>query len=483
MNRAPVIVIMGHIDHGKSTLLDYIRKTNVVAGEAGGITQHLGAYEVTHNKQKITFLDTPGHEAFSAIRERGAAIADIAVLVVSAEEGVKTQTLEALAAIKAAGRPFVVAINKIDRPNANVERVKQSLAEHGVLVEGYGGNISWVAISAKTGAGIPELLDLLLLTAELENLTGDEKLAGTGLVLEANRDPRVGVTATLLIKNGTVNTGDWVVSGSQAIKIKKLENYLGEMIKSASFSSPVKVYGFTDIPLVGGEFTTYTDKKVAEATAANFKIKDISEVSTETTWELPLVVKADVSGSLDAVMKEIKKLNRPEAAGKIIASALGTINENDVKSAAGSKNSIILGFNVKADKNALDLAERLGLTIATFDIIYKLSEWLELELESRRPKTQVEVVSGEAKVLKIFSQTRDKQVLGGQVRTGLMNKNRDVNIVRREKIIGRGRLTDLEQAKKKVSEVADGLQFGAVVEAKITIAPGDVLQALELTTQ
>ncbi len=475
---------MGHVDHGKSTLLDFIRKSNVVAGEAGGITQHLGAYEVIHNNNRITFLDTPGHEAFSAIRERGAAIADIAILVVSAEEGVKAQTLEALSQIKDAGKPLVIAINKIDRPNANVERTKQSLAENSVLVEGYGGDVPWTAISAKTGEGINDLLDLVLLAAEMEHLTGEIKTAGTGFVLEANRDAKVGVTATLVIKNGTVKTGDWVVIGDQAIKIKKLEDFLGKTIKEATFSTPIKVFGFTSIPTVGLEFVTLADKKKAEELAANYQAGKISAGAESTSaWELPVVVKADVAGSLDAVVKELGKLTRPEAAVKVIFSGLGPIGENDIKTATGSTNSVVLGFNVKADKNALDLAERQSITVQTFNIIYKLSEWLETELEERRPKAMVEVVSGEAKILKTFSQTRDKQVVGGQVKTGSIVRNREVNILRREVVIGRGKVTDLEQNKTKTSEVLEGTQFGTVIESKTTIAPGDTIQALELVSK
>lgn len=489
VTRPPIVVVVGHIDHGKSTLLDFIRKTNVVEKEAGGITQHLGAYEVTRETatgpKKITFLDTPGHESFSAIRERGAVIADLAVLMVSAEEGVKAQTIEALKAIEATGKPFIVAINKIDRPNADPERTKQSLAENNILVESYGGKVPSANISAKTGAGVDELLDLILLQAEMEELTGDPTALATGFVLEANRDAKVGVTATLIIKNGSLNVGDFVVIGPQTTKIKKLDNYLNENVKTAGLSAPVKAYGFSDIPPVGLAFQTFADKKSAEAiAAANAAKTEATEVTAlDEKFRLPIVAKADVAGSLEAIKKELAKLETELAGFNLIATGLGTIGENDVKLAAGAEQAVIIGFNVKTERAALDLAQRLDIIIKTEPIIYKLSEWLAEVLEERRPKQTVEATSGEAKVLKLFSKTKNKQVLGGQVTSGSLGRGREVKILRRGNEIGRGRISDLEQTKKKTGQVAEGEQFGAVVETKLTIAPGDVLQTFELASQ
>ncbi len=489
--RPPIVVVMGHIDHGKSTLLDFIRQTKVVEGEAGGITQHLGAYEVNKktdqgNKQ-ITFLDTPGHEAFSAIRERGAIIADLAILVVSAEEGVKAQTLEALNSILTAHKPYIVAINKIDRPNANVERTKQSLAENNILVESYGGKIPSVNISAKTGEGIDDLLDLILLVAELEDLNVKATGSAEGYILEADRDPRVGVTATLIVKQGELKTGDFVVNNKQAIKIKKLENYRGEVIKVAGPSTPARVYGFTEIPAVGEMFTTFADKKTAEAAAeaaVNSGVEISNSTSETATHLLPIVIKADVAGSLDALRKEVGKIAVADAAFKVVNEGLGAISENDVKLAAGGANqSLIVGFNVKVEKSAADLAERQGIEINTNNIIYKLSEWLTEKLEEKRPKQTVEVAAGEAKLLKIFSQAKDKQVVGGQVMTGELKRGREVKILRRGAEIGRGRITDLEQNKQKVGSVNEGQQFGTVVESKWTLAAGDTLQTFDLVNQ
>jgi len=267
IERPPVIVIMGHVDHGKSALLDYIRKSNIVAGEAGGITQHISAYEITHPhegaKKKITFIDTPGHAAFSAMRARGANVADIAVLVVSAEDGVKTQTLEALASIKSAGIPFIVAINKIDLPSADVQRTKNTLVEHEVYIEGMGGDISWVAISAKTGEGIDELLDTMLLTAEMEELEGDTNKHATGVIIESHRDAKRGIAATLIIKNGVLSQGQYIVSGNSMAPVRIMEDFAGNKIESATFSSPIALTGFDALPKVGAVFTAYDNKKDA----------------------------------------------------------------------------------------------------------------------------------------------------------------------------------------------------------------------------
>lgn len=488
IKRSPIVVVMGHVDHGKSTLLDFIRETHVVDSEKGGITQHLGAYEVEKvvggEKKYITFLDTPGHAAFSAIRERGAIIADLAILVVSAEEGVKTQTLEALNAILTAGKPYIVAINKIDRPNANVERTKQSLAENNVLVESYGGKIPSVEISAKTGQGVEDLLDLIVLVSDLENLTGEDKGNAEGYILETKRDPKVGVVATLIIKNGKLNTGDFLVTQNISTKIKKLENYRGETVKAASLSAPVRVYGFTDVPPAGETFMSFSDKKQAEKAAESYSPITTSAAETVAkSFYLPVVLKADVTGSLDALRKEVQKIEIADAAFRVIAEGLGAISENDVKLALGSKDSLIVGFNVKLERPAADLAERQGVTIETNDIIYKLTEWLTEKLEERRPKATVEVAIGEAKILKFFSQTKDKQVVGGQVTTGEIKRGREIKIIRRGTEIGRGRINDLEQNKQKVGTVEEGKQFGSVVESKWTIAPGDVIQTFDLVSQ
>lgn len=492
--RPPVIAIMGHIDHGKSTLLDFIRKANVVAGEAGGITQHISAYEVVHKtstgkEQRITFLDTPGHEAFSGVRERGASIADIAVLIVSAEEGVKEQTIEAYKSIVETKTPFIVAINKIDRPNANIERTKQQLAEQSILVEGYGGNIPWVAISAKAGIGVDELLDMMLLVAEVEELKGDASIPATGFVLEANLDPKSGVTATLIIKDGTLRTGDFVAVGKNMAKIKKIEDFAGRDIKEATFSSPVRIFGFAQIPEVGAFFSAFSNKKdldtfvsklVAPAPIAKTAFNNESNAGFVM---IPLIIKTDVYGSLEAVTKEVAKLSTGKVFLSVVGTGVGTIAETDAKVASSSPDSIILGFHVKVDHSATDLAEKFGFKIQTFDIIYKLSEWLAEEVKARTPKEKVEEITGRAKILKVFAQNRDKQIVGAQVTKGTIKRGSEVKIMRHEAVIGGGKILDLQEMKIKIAQVEEGTQFGTEIDSKITMAPGDYIEAIETTFQ
>jgi translation initiation factor IF-2 len=495
IERPPVVVIMGHIDHGKSTLLDFVRQSNVVAGEAGGITQHISAYEVKHQtdggpEKRITFIDTPGHAAFESTRSRGATIADVAILIVSAEEGVKAQTIEAYNSINEAGLPFAIAINKIDRPNANVERVKQELAEKNILVESYGGKIPSVAISAKTGQGVDELLDLIILMTELEELRATPDQPATGYVLEAFLDPKIGTTVTLIIKDGTLKTGDFVIVEGELAKVKRMENFLGQLISEASFSSPVKIIGFTGAPAVGSSFVSTNNKKEAEKLAKDPSRQTEQTASAEQAAtphadqiEIPLVIRADVVGTLEAVIRELNKLNSELVRLKIIGQGIGAITETDVKLATASEQPIIVGFNVKVDPSARELAERQGVPIQTFDIIYKLEESLAVEVERRRPRVTTEETRGKAKILKIFSHTGDRQVVGGAVNDGVITKGREVKIFRREQEIGRGKLVELQVQKIKAEQVEAGNQFGAMVDAKIGIAPGDVLEVFDRVEQ
>lgn len=483
--RPPIIAVMGHIDHGKSALLDFIRKSNIVAGEAGGITQHISAYEVEHNGKKITFLDTPGHEAFTAMRARGASIADIAILIVSAEEGPKPQTVEAYKSIKEAGIPFVVAINKIDRPEANVEKVKQQLMESEIYVEGYGGNIPWAPISAKTGQGVSELLDTLLLVAEMEELKGDPTKNAEGFVLETNMDAKKGICVTLIITDGKLDTKSFIVSENKIASIRTIENFLGQNIKEATFSSPIEVVGFKEIPTVGSIFTTYTSKKEAEEVAVKFNPENLRtkmmRVSNEDIESgkviIPLVIKVDVLGTAEAIQHEIAKIENDRIVLKIINIGVGNITENDVKIVGGDTNSIITGFNVKTERGAKDLAEKNKISIGVFNIIYKLTEWLEEEIKKRTPKIKVEKTIGKIKIIRKFSQTKDKQVLGGQVLEGGLKVGAQVKVLRRDFEIAKGNVLGLQSQKIEVKEVKEGEQFGSVIECRKEIAPGDVLEA------
>jgi translation initiation factor IF-2 len=476
---------MGHVDHGKTTLLDFIRKSNVVAGEAGGITQHTSAYEVEHKTKesgtkKITFVDTPGHAAFSDMRVRGAILADIAILVVSAEDGVKTQTLEALEAIKSAGIPFIIAINKIDRPNADIEKTKNSLLENQIYVEGYGGDIPCLPISAKTGKGVPELLDMILLVAEMAELKGDPTKTAEGIVVEANVDSKKGVTATLVITDGTLKQGMFVVAEDCFAPVRILEDFSGKKIESAQFSSPISIVGWNKIPRVGAIFSSFENKKEAELSALSFKkdtsISAVQNRSTDDGFYIPVVLKADVAGTLEAVKNEIKKVSTEEAPVRVISIGVGAITENDIKMAAGTKNAIVIGFNTEADNQARLLAEQSNVIIKTFNIVYKLTEWLEEEVKTRKPKKEVDEVVGKIKVLKTFSRQKDVEVLGGKVVEGNVKTNGHIRIVRRENIIGEGKILELQSQKIKISEVKEGTEFGAQIESKIEIAAGDILE-------
>jgi len=489
--RPPVVVIMGHVDHGKSTLLDYIRKSNVVDCEAGGITQCISAYEVSTKDEKgenrlITFLDTPGHEAFSKMRARGAQAADIAILIVSAEDSVKAQTLEAYNTIIESGIPYIVAINKIDRPNANVEKTKMDLVEKGIYLEGFGGDIPFVLISAKEGTGIDELLNMIILVSDLQDFTGNEKINATGVIIEAKRDAKRGVAATCIIKNGTLRAGMFVASGEALVNTRILENFLGKPIKEATFSSPIRLIGFDNMPEVGGTFESFDTKKEAETYIQMVKNekennkKDDKQISS-TNKIIPIIIKTDVSGTIEAIEKEMKKLDTDEISFKIINKGVGSINESDLKMANSDKEAVIVGFNIKMDNGARDLNETLKVEVQTFDIIYKLIDWLKELMEARRPRQEVVEVIGSLKVLKTFGSTKGKHIVGGKVITGKIAFGSKIRIIRREFEIGTGRISELQINKIKAKEVFEGSDCGLQVETKMDIAPGDVLEAFEVT--
>lgn len=485
--RPPVVVVMGHVDHGKSTLLDFIRKSNIVGGEAGGITQHISAYEVLKKDEKgtdrlITFLDTPGHEAFSKMRTRGAQAADIAILVVSAEDSVKAQTLEAFNTIIESKIPYIVAINKVDKPNANIDKTKMDLSEKGIYLEGMGGDIPFVLISAKNGTGVLELLDMIILVADLNEFTGDPTQNATGFIIEAKCEPKRGISASCVIKNGTLKSGMSVACGTTIVSTRILENFLGKPIKEATFSSPIRLVGFESMPEVGNTFQSFETKKEAERYVNEIKNENLnnktsSEQITQTGKIIPIIIKTDVSGSIEAIEKEIKKLDTNEISFKIIGSGVGAINESDLKMGCVNKESIIVGFNTKLDNSARDLNESLKVTIETFDIIYKLTDWLKELVENRRPRLETVEVIGSIKILKIFGATKDKQVVGGKVTVGRITLGSKVRIMRRDFEIGSGKIVELQTNKIKSKEVLEGSDCGIQVESKIDIAPGDVLEA------
>lgn len=490
--RPPIIAIMGHIDHGKSTLLDYIRNANTTADEAGGITQHVSAYEAVYEKdgvpRKLTFLDTPGHEAFAGIRARGASAADIAILVVSAEDGVKPQTLEAYKHIKDSGIPYVVAITKIDKESAKVEFAKQSLAENQIFVEGYGGDIPVVPLSAKTGEGVNDLLEMLLLVGEISHLTGDRSHLGYGVIIESHLDAKKGITAVGVIKDGTIKKGMFAASVGAVAPLRFIENAEGEEVQELSLSSPIRIVGWDKMPPSGAKFETFEDKKsaqfYADSEAAKGKAgKDQAQPTEEGVTSLPLIIKADTSGSLEAIQYELGKLVRERIRPKIVLSGVGTISEGDVKAAKTQESTVILGFSTKADVQAAGMAERSGIPVLLFDIIYKLTEKVEELLTEREPKSEVEEVVGGAKVLKVFSIQKDKQVLGARVVSGVFEKGGVIRIMRREAEIGRGKIKELQQSKMIVESVSEGTEFGLLLEAKIEAAPGDILERVIKVTR
>ncbi len=481
--RPPIVAVMGHIDHGKSSLLDYIRKANVTAGEAGGITQHVSAYEAEHEHEgtlrKITFLDTPGHEAFRALRARGAAVADVAILVVAADEGVKPQTLEALASIQEAKTPFVVALTKIDKNGADPERAKTSLLENGVYLEGLGGDIPYAPVSSKSGEGVPELLDLVLLTADLAELSADADATASGFVLESTQDPKQGLTATLIVKDGTLAAGSFVVAGGAYAPVRFLENFAGKRVEAAGPSSPVRISGFSVLPPAGTPFTSASSRKDAEAAIAEFvaaskKEQSVALEAADGITLLPLVIKADVTGSIEAIKHELAKIAHERAQIRIIQTGIGAISESDVKTAQAA-GGVVIGFSVAIDASAREVSERAGVLVEAFTIIYELKERVEALLTERTPKVAVDTILGEAKLLKVFSATSTKKVVGAKHVSGALALNALVKILRQGEEIGRGKIVNLQQARADVAEIRVEGDFGMQIETKADLAGGDVV--------
>lgn len=497
--RPPIIVIMGSVDHGKTTLLDYIRKTNVAAKEAGGITQSIGAYEIMHQSQtyaertqtnaeksqrmsasglresasserrRITFIDTPGHEAFSKMKTRGAKIADLAILVVAADDGVQPQTKEAIKIIKESETTFVVAINKIDRvPDAT--KVKNELMQAGVLLEGYGGDVSYQPISAKTGEGVNELLDLVLLAAELEHLDYDPSHHASGYVLEAKLDSRRGVLATLIITDGTLKAGEEIAAGEAYGKVKILENFLGKRTDSLTASAPAVVAGFESLPKAGEKFHVGKPEEI-KTLVATAKQKKAPLTDLEKTGVVNLILKADVSGSLEALSQIIKNLPKKEGREiEIIGESVGEITDGDVKLAISTK-SLIIGFRTSATKAAENLARAHNIKIVQSEIIYDLVKVAEEALELLGKK----IAKGRLEILATFSKKGTKQVIGGKVTDGNIVNNAALEIERRNEIIGEGKILNLQQAKKDVKTVPAGNECGMLFDSQVEIKVGDVL--------
>jgi translation initiation factor IF-2 len=496
--RQPIVVVMGHVDHGKSSLLDAIRNSNIVDGEIGGITQHVSAYEISHEMKdkkeikKITFLDTPGHEAFGSMRESGAKIADIAILIVSAEDGVMPQTIEAQKTIVENNIPYLVAISKVDKPNANIQKTKNSLIENGIYLEGMGGDISFVEIDSKSKKGIPELIDTILLVAEMADLKYDPSKNAEGFVLESLLDGKRGISSTLIIKDGVMPKSGAILADTALSPIRIIEDFAGKSISMAHAGQVIKVTGFDGAPKVNGNFISSSDKKELEKLQAERKNNTTQKILDPKAYRnaklvIPVVLKADTLGTLSAVEREIKKIEynkkTDEETGikvKIIGGGIGNITESDVLATSHDENVVIVGFNVKIENKAKDEAERLGITLTTFDIIYKLAEWWNEKVDERLPHEEIEKTTGKLKILKLFSANKDKQVLGGRVLEGSIKLNAKVKIYRRDFEIGSGKIIELQSMKIKTNEVLEGNECGLMIESKTEIIPGDIIESIEI---
>lgn len=473
--RPPVITIMGHVDHGKTTLLDAIRKTHVADREYGGITQHIGAYQVEVNGKPMTFIDTPGHEAFAQMRARGSQVTDIIVLVVAADDGLMPQTKESIAHIKAAQVPFVVAVNKMDTPGANIERVKKQLSENSVLVEGYGGNVPIVSLSAKTGEGIKELLEIIQLLADLEELESDPKAPFQGVVIESQLDKFRGPVASILVKQGTLKFGDPLSAGNAVGKVKALINDLGKQIKEATPSTPVEVMGFTQVLPVGtlvGEKEVESPKLKVES-----EEKETADLFASEKQELRLLMKADRLGSLEALDYAINQIPTGDLKVRLILKETGDINESDVLLAASSK-AIIIGFNIKVSPNVQKLADIEKVNIRTFNVIYELLDELKDGLEVLLKPVETEEITGQAKIKAIFESSRGP-VAGCEVIEGSLRKGDLAKIMRAEVEIGRGRIKSLRHQKEDIPKADKGEECGVIMDSSFEFAIGDILIAVK----
>jgi translation initiation factor IF-2 len=487
LSRPPIVVVMGHVDHGKTTLLDFIRKASVAAREAGGITQAVGAYEILHasadgEKRKITFIDTPGHEAFTAMRSRGAQAADLAILVVAADEGVKPQTREAIKILGETKTPFVVAFNKIDKASpGDIEKTKGALAEAGVLVEGYGGQVSWQGVSAKTGEGVDALLDLILLAADLEGLTYDAGLRGMGFVLEARRDPRRGIEVSVMVKNGTLRRGDPIETLSAKGRVKILENFLGKPVESLEPSAPAIVIGFEELPKVGELFgATADDVRTVPATAGAImatvtpsarKPAGVPAQNEKKSKALNIILKASDAGSLEALSMVLRGVDHTADRGlAIVEESVGDITDGDVKHALAT-GAVIIGFKNRIEKGAVMLADAQSVRIITSKIVYDLEKAVSEFLAGTN-----EPVAGSLEVLAIFNQEKlDKQLVGGRVTTGVFRAKTACDIVRNGVSLGTGRILGLREKKNEITSAESGKEIGVFMSAPAAIEAGDKL--------
>lgn len=489
--RPPVVTILGHVDHGKTSLLDAIRKTRVAAGEAGGITQHIGAYQVERDGQLITFIDTPGHAAFTAMRARGAQVTDIAVLVVAADDGVMPLTVEAINHAKAAGVPIIVAINKIDLPAANPDRVKQQLTEYGIVVEEYGGDTVCVPVSAATGQGIGDLLEAINLVAEISELKANPNRPGSGVVIEAELDPHRGPIATVLVQRGTLRQGDAVVVGETSGKVRAMLDDTGKRVKEAGPSTPVVILGLEDVPEAGDRLRVVADEKVARQIVEERKRQReaqeqtqharvnldtlFNEISAGKLKELIIILKTDVRGTAEAIKGALERLSTPEVKIRIIHAATGPVTDNDVMLAEAS-NGIIIGFNTRVEPGAKKRAEAVGVEIRTYNIIYQLLEDIERALQGMLEPVYKTVVDGHAEVRAVFKSSRVGQIAGCYVTDGVVRRGSLARVLRGKEEVWKGRCEGLKRFQDDVREVQAGYECGIVISGFDKFQVGDVIE-------
>ncbi len=485
-HRPPVVTILGHVDHGKTTLLDAIRKTSVVEKEAGGITQHISAYQVKKKGEIITFVDTPGHEAFSSMRERGVSLADIAILVVAADDGVRPQTEEVINYLKEKKIPMVVAINKIDKPNANVQRVKQELGDRGIMIEEWGGSIVSAEISAKQNIGIDELLDMILLVAEVEDLRADFKRPPLGVVIESRLDPKKGNIATVLVRTGTLKEGQDVAAGSIVGRVRRLEDFKGKQLKAAGPSTPVTVIGLNSSPNVNDVLQGVTDLKAAKVAQKEMQAGGLGEtkkfdsrqmmktIENENIKKLNIILKTDVQGSLEAIEQILGTIKSDEVGLDYIKQGVGDITESDVKLGQNSK-AVVFGFNSQPTTVAKRLAQMNNVEIKSYRVIYELVDEIKKRLSEMLGEEIVRTDLGKLKVMAIFKNGKQDMIVGGKVISGKMVSKENIEVLREEKSLGQGKLSNLQQNKVGVDEVKEGVECGITFLGETKIKEGDVL--------
>ena len=493
VTRPPVVTIMGHVDHGKTTLLDAIRSSKLVDKESGGITQHIGAYRVFHNKRAITFIDTPGHEAFTQLRARGAKVTDIVILVVAADEGIMPQTREAINHARAAGVPIIAAINKIDKPEANPDKVKQQLQKEGLLIEEWGGNVISVEVSAKEKKNIQELLEMILLLADVIEIKANPKVKAQGVVLEARLDAKKGPLATVIIQNGTLSVGETFVSGTSYGKVRALNDEHGKMIKNAGPSVPVEILGFSDVPQAGDFFQAVNNQGEARAiisyrlarTATKAEVKKPAHVTLDDLFkkledgeikELAVIVKADVQGSVEVLMERLPSLSTEKVKINIIHAATGTITESDILLASTS-NAIIIGYNVKPGPKIEEIAQKENVEIRAYRIIYQLTDDIKKALAGMLEPVIKETFLGRAQVRRIYRIPKVGVIAGCYVSDGKIVRNAEIRVIRNKDVVHRGRIASLKHLKENVAEVKKDYECGIGLASFKEIQEGDVIEA------